>query len=158
SLPFNGDGSMRRAVTADTHGGRIKLTDKARKQIAERLGLDYKKNPKGLDDPRIRERFTQEIDGERVALSAWLHRPEAEMKDAYEKDALKRDEKLKSVIINPKVVNEEEDSIQVKSIVENRCVSCHTGTGVGAGAQYPLNDWDEISSYTKPEKKGKSLS
>jgi hypothetical protein len=156
SLPFNGDGSMRRVFMPP----KVKATEKSLKLVAARMGLDLQKNPKLLDDPKVREkvreRFFEEIDGERVALISWLHRPEAEMKEAYEKDALKRDEKLKSVHVNPKVVNDD-DCVQVKSIIENRCVGCHTGTGVGAGAQFPLNDWDEISVYTKPERKGKSL-
>lgn len=141
SLPFNGDGSMRRAFTT-----RAKPAAKKLKEIGKRMGLPP-------TDQKVRDQYFKEVDGERIALIAWVR--DGAPKEAYEKDAFKLTGKMKEVVINPEFV--ENDEVKIKSIIDTRCASCHGANVGGPASRYPLEDYEDITTYTSPESRGKSL-
>jgi hypothetical protein len=149
SLPFNGEGSMRRVFTEKS----VRATDKKLKAVAKRM------NRKDHTDPRVKELFYKELEGERVVLVAWLQ--QEDKKGIYEKDAFQLEGKLKTLDVTPEFVEEDDSKVRlakVKSIIEARCVRCHSESAGGAPGRFPLGEWEEIEVYTKTEQKGKSLS
>jgi hypothetical protein len=51
-----------------------------------------------------------------------------------------------------------DSSAKIKSILDARCARCHSENVGGAGAQYPLDKYEDIEPYTKAEgPTGKSL-
>ncbi len=158
SLPFNGQGSMRSAMTL---GKRVSGANKLLKEKAKALNLS-------LDDPaqakKVREAVQNELDGERLSLIAWVK--SGSDKKAYENDAYPRSPKLAALPITEKYLNEDpqfllEDKVKpvmIKSIIQDRCARCHSPEVGGPGAQFPLDNFDQITSYTSIEKStGKSL-
>src|SRR5262249_51450027 len=117
SLPFNGSGSMRRVVTEKS----VRLSDKKRKEVAKRMGLENPDDPDVFRSPAVTKQFYKEIEGERIALIVWLN--QKEMQETYEKDGLKLEGKLKDLVINPQAVEEDggERYAKIKSIIDTRC-------------------------------------
>ncbi len=147
SLPFNGQGSMRAAFTTKASG-----TQKDIRRRAKELKLKQ-------DDPKVEQLVARERDGERKALIVWVH--EGAKKGEYEADRFRLDGKLADLPITPRFVEEENGYryAKVKTILDTRCVRCHSETVGGPGAQYPLESYEDVAGYCQPEKStGKSLS
>lgn len=151
ALPFNGSGSMKKVF--------MKPMRKFPKKEMERLAAEMKLDAKELKNhPILEEAFYKNMDGERVALAAWV-RAGAE-REAYENDAFKLEGKLKDLKITPAFVEIDQKgkrSVLIKKIFEARCTGCHSSGAGGPGSQYPLDDYEDIVTYTSPEVKGKSL-
>jgi hypothetical protein len=60
------------------------------------------------------------------------------------------------VVVGPKGAQ----LVKIKTILENRCVTCHADKDDRGGAgQFPLTNYEELTSYTRAERStGKSLS
>jgi hypothetical protein len=156
SLPFNGQGQMRAAFMKSKAGG----ISKDMKKKAALLKLD-------LTDAKVQnkveEAVLKDINGERLALIGWLRA--GAPKEVYEQDQFKLEGKLAEVPLTPRFLEEVAQGkeivrfARVKSIIDSRCVRCHSEGVGGAGSQYSLTDYDDISHYTGIEKAtGKSLS
>jgi hypothetical protein len=148
SLPFNGQGSMRRAMT----GAKVAGYKRDVKNKAKALNLDLA-IPK---QARQAEAAVQEdLDGERLSLIAWVKAgPD---RKAYEDDAYVRGPKLAGHPIMPRFLNED-GSVKIKTIIHDRCARCHSTEVGGPGALFPLEEFDQIAVYTSIEKStGKSL-
>jgi mono/diheme cytochrome c family protein len=152
SLPFNGQGSMRAAFTRTRAGGidraiTLKAADRAQKE---------NRDP---NDPELTTaceiEVLKELDGERQALVAWIRA--GYPRSAYEEDAFP----IKSeVSVTPRFVdtNKTNHSIKIRSILESRCVRCHSASAGGAGSQYPLDSYETVATYCRqPAPSGKSL-
>ena len=149
SLPFNGQGSMRAAFLQQKVGG----WEAAVKRKGRELKLD-------LDNPPDRKKAEQavlaDLEGERLALIAWVKSEDEKRKATYEEDAFPLEGALKTHPITARFV--EEGAAKVKSILETRCARCHASGVNGPGAQYPLESYEEIAVYFKADpSSGKSL-
>jgi hypothetical protein len=158
SLPFNGQGSMRSALTLGKRvtGAKKLLKEKA---TAMKPSLDDRAQAK-----KVREAVQNDLDGERLSLIAWVKA--GADKKAYEDDAYPRGPKLAALPITEKYLNEDpqflpEDKVKpvkIKSIIADRCARCHSPEIGGPGAQFPLDNFEQITAYTSIEKStGKSL-
>jgi hypothetical protein len=146
SLPFNGQGSMRAAFTTKASGTKADIRKKAKELKAKQ------------DDPKVEQIVARERDGERLALIVWVH--EGAKKGEYEADRFRLTGKLADLPITPRFVEEENGQrfAKVKSILDTRCVRCHSESVGGPGAQYSLENYEDVQSYCEPEKSaGKSL-
>jgi hypothetical protein len=147
TLPFNGQGSMRAALTQRKSSG----FDTAVRRKAEKMGLDP---DKAADRKKVRQEVEKDLEGERLALIQWLcnTRP-AEKKKAYEADAYPLPPGSDKLQITEKFKKKNDQGawvVKVKSILDARCARCHKDGGDAAAEFYPLTDWDEIKPYTDP--------
>src|SRR5207245_11374699 len=98
-------------------------------------------------------------DGERQALLVWIRGGAG--KDVYEEDRLPLTGDLAKLPLTSRFVEggeNNERSAKIKSILDARCARCHSENVGGAGAQYPLDKYEDIEPYTKAEgPTGKSL-
>lgn len=153
NLPFNGQGSMRSAFTSRAGGW-----DKARRTKAKAMKLD-------LDKPEDLKKATDavalDLEGERRALLAWVRLTDVEkQKQTYEDDLFELTGDLAKIPITSRYVDEESGprSAKIKSIIDGRCKRCHSENVGGAGSHYPLDNYEEIALYLKPEPgNGKSV-
>jgi hypothetical protein len=129
--------------------------DSAVKRKAAELKLDPA--VKAAHD-QIEQAVQKDLDGERAALVAWIRA--GFNKDAYEDDAFPLKGQLKDAPITARFVDGEGDQrvAKVKSILETRCVRCHSESASGPGSQYPLETYEQVAVYSKPDAAtGKSL-
>jgi hypothetical protein len=168
SLPFNGQGSMRSAFSEDRMKGAFNALCKT---TAKKFKIkDYKKaTPEQV--AQVKRAVQTDLDGERMALIAWLRVPEEiKRQETYEDDRFelkgtltlgKETIDLERMPITECMVETEENKperyAKVKTILEDRCARCHNGTSGGAG-RFPLKDFDQVNAYITPEVTGKSLS
>jgi hypothetical protein len=152
SLPFNGQGSMRSAFT--TRSGGVK---KDQRNKAKALKLSWPlKDPR--DVKKVEDAVRRDRDGERLALVAWIRA--GTKKEQYEEDAFPLTGALTKQPITARFVQEKgnERFASIKSILDTRCARCHSESVGGAGAQFPLDSYEEIASYLHAEAgTGKSL-
>ena len=151
SLPFNGQGSMRAVFTG---GSKAAGWIGTYKKKAKAMNLDLA-DPK--QEKQAKAAAQADLDGERLALIAWVKG--GADRQAYEDDAFARGPKLAAQPINPKLINvDAEHTVKIKSIIEARCVNCHSEDTSGPASKYPLTSFEDISHYTDAEKNtGKSL-
>jgi hypothetical protein len=150
SLPFNGQGSMRAAFTSKAGG-----VPRAVKNKAKALKLDLKDD---RQRKKAEDAVWKDLDGERVALVEWVRA--GGKKAEYENDTFPLTGKLANLAITPRFVTEEDNqrSAKIKSIVDSRCARCHSENVGGAGSQYPLDSFEEVSHYLHTDGgTGKSL-
>jgi hypothetical protein len=149
SHPFNGQGSMRSAFTQRRAGGWQGLRKaKAKELKIDRAALE--------NDPKLAEKVDREVakwlDGERLALIAWIR--DGASKESYEEDRFELKGELAGLVINPKMVNQGpngQPAAMIKTIIDTRCVRCHSENVGGPGAQYPLDKYEDIANYLHPE-------
>jgi len=167
TAPFNGQGSMRSAFTRRAPGLAKKVRDKATALNDDRKDkLDLKKH----DDYKLaRGEVMKDLDGERISLILWgsydpdeTKREQAleKMKGVYENDEFVLPEKYKDLQITEKYVKDVagKRAVMIKSILEARCVRCHSENVGGPASNYPLESWEELSHYLHAEAPtGKSL-
>jgi cytochrome c553 len=94
------------------------------------------------------ERLRPERHGERDVLVHWAQSPPETRKTDYEKDHFAIQDAGK----RPKTITarfkSSEDSYRVKSIIEARCVRCHSPNGDDpAAANFPLQTYEQIDKY-----------
>ncbi len=163
--PFNGTGSMRSAFTSKRAGG-IKRAIKEKRSLLTALAEEkLKDKPEALakeisrieNDPEIEKLVYQDIDGERIALLAWIKN--GYKKEYYENSQLQGyplTNKLESLKISPSMVYITEDGSQrfanIEGIIESRCVRCHDASAGGSPANFPLTTYEEFTDYCAPEK------
>ena len=148
SLPFNGQGSMRRVMTGTKAAGFKR--DVKEKAKALDLNLDNREQAK-----KAEVAVQNDIDGERLSLIAWVKA--GPVKKAYEDDAYARGPNLEKHAVTARYLNED-NSVRIKSIIHDRCARCHSTEVGGPGALFPLEEFDQITVYTSVEKStGKSL-
>ncbi len=157
SLPFNGQGSMRSAFTKRKAGGWEKAVKNKAKEMNK--GRDVPLDPDNSADREVIEKEVQrDLDGERLAVIGWIH--DGTKKDPYEDDHFPLTGDLAKLPITAKFADEENGQrfAKVKSILDVRCVRCHSSSAGGAGSEYPLETYEDVSGYTKSEgPSGKSL-
>jgi hypothetical protein len=148
-LPFNGQGSMRPAFMKRKVGG---WPNKLKAKAEEMKG--QKGKPFNLKDPadlaEVSKELQRELDGERLALLAWIHGGLS--KEAYENDALPIKGELANVVINPKFVDA--NVVKIRSIMNTRCVRCHSDKSTGSAAEMPLDTYEQIAEYASKEVAG----
>lgn len=133
SLPFNGTGSMRKA-------------------LFEKSG-DWKDAIKQKPEATVRA----EREGERLALLAWIRA--GANRDNYEKDSFPLPESLSSQPITIDFLKVDEQGKELKprvlsisSLITSRCAGCH-GNG-GEIQKYSLENYDAINKYNKEPSSG----
>ena len=150
SLPFNGQGSMRAVLTGPKAGG---WTGAVKKRL-KALKLDPNV-PTPMQVKEAEKAVQTDLDGERLSLIAWVKAGAVEK--PYEDDAFVRGDNLKGHPVTAKYLDEDE-SVKIKSIIEDRCASCHSEGKTGSASNYPLNTYEDVTHYTSAEKStGKSL-
>jgi hypothetical protein len=157
NLPFNGQGSMRSAFTKrKASGWKTAVKNKAKEMSKDR---DQPLDPdKAADLVAIEKEVQRDLDGERLAVIGWVR--DGTKKDAYEDNHFPLTGNLAKLPITPKFVEEENGQrfAKVKSIIDARCVRCHSESAGGAGSEFPLDTFEEIVGYTTSEgPTGKSL-
>lgn len=165
SKPFNGSGSMRSAFTSKRAGGikraikekRIYLTELAEEKLKDKPEELAKEKARIANDPEVENLVYQDIDGERIALLAWI-------KDGFKKEYYENSQlqgyplvgKLESLQISLPMVHTTEDGSQrfanIEGIIESRCMRCHDVNAGGSAANFPLNTYEEFTDYCAPEK------
>ena len=163
--PFNGTGSMRSAFTSKRAGGIKRAIKEKRIYLTELAEEKLKDNPEGLakeksriaTDPEVEKLVYQDIDGERIALLAWI-------KNGYKKEYYENSQlqgyplvgNLESLKISPTMVHTTEDGAKrfanIEAIIESRCIRCHDANAGGSAANFPLNTYEEFTDYCSPEK------
>jgi hypothetical protein len=149
--PFNGSGSMRSAFFGHSTGWKGAIPRRARQ-----LKLDPKKK---TDLLKAEKELRGEREGEIRALLDWIH---AGMdRKYYEDDAYPLPATLKSHPLTAEFVEEAEGSkvVRIKSILDTRCMRCHTtGSTRGAAGQAPLENYEEVHAYGDVETAGTGMS
>ena len=161
SLPFNGQGSMRSVFTKQRASGWAKAAQCRAKElgiVGDAFDNIETNNPKMSKE--IDRDVARLIDGERLVLIAWLR--DGAPKDAYEEDKFALKGSMAKLMVAPGMMDEDapkdEPAVKIKTILENRCVSCHKENVGGSASQFPLEKWEDVALYTKTEQStGKSL-
>jgi hypothetical protein len=142
SKPFNGEGSMKPAFLTKSAGW-----SRAIKQLQKEKKIEAAQAEKELRAQR---------EGELLALLDWIRAGAS--KEDYEKDNHPLPGEL---FDHPITVDYLVDSKQekprrakVQSIINDRCVRCHSADKGGAPAQFPLDNYEDISVYCQPIKTG----
>ncbi len=163
--PFNGTGSMKSAFTSKRAGGIKRAIKEKRIYLTELAEEQLKDNPKELakeklriaNDPEVENLVYQDIDGERIALLAWIKN--GYKKEYYDNSQLQGyplEGKLASLKISSSMVHITEDGSKrfanIEGIIESRCMRCHDSNAGGSAANFPLNTYEEFVDYCVPEK------
>jgi hypothetical protein len=94
-----------------------------------------------------RKRVRAERESERNALALWANAPSEIREQAYRDDHFDPEPTNKPSTITPEFKCTG-DAIKVKSIIDTRCVRCHSKDGVDSKASpYPLETYGQISKY-----------
>lgn len=158
--PFNGTGSMKSAFTKRRAGGLSKAIRDKQTTLLEQAEEKLKDNPKELEIQKaklnnkqlIEKLVLEEINGERLALLAWV-------KDGYQK--VHYDESgttgfpltggLKNIPITSQFVHVSEDGknkyANIQGIIESRCVRCHDEGIGGSASSFPLSTYEMFMEY-----------
>jgi hypothetical protein len=166
SLPFNGQGSMRTAFSEDRMKGAFNALCKT--TADKQFGIKNFKKATPQQVAQVKRVVQAGLDGERMALIAWLRTPEETIRqESYEADSFKlvgmlplgkEMVDLEKMAISDCMLDDEkkpERYVKIKTILEDRCVRCHKD---GGGARrFPLGDFDQVNAYITPEVTGKSL-
>jgi hypothetical protein len=98
---------------------------------------------------KLNELIAQERDGERRALLDWLKTGKAS-REAYESDRYPLTGDLAKATISADFVADEQGTriAKIKTIIERRCVRCHSTNVGGAGSNYPFDEYEDIEPYT----------
>jgi hypothetical protein len=149
SKPFNGGGSMAKAFTTKSDDWKDALKDKA--------GLSQRGPravPKDILLTQAEEALREERETERLAVLDWI--ANGHSKAAYQKDAYCLPDGLKDrPITDAFLVKDKDDKVvephalKVKTLFEERCVSCHTGGGANGAASIDLSTYDGLEKYLK---------
>jgi hypothetical protein len=148
SKPFNGEGSMKAAFFAKSAGWT--------------RAVRARQKAKHLDAAAAEKELRAERDGERLALLSWI-RSGAPRAD-YEKDEHPLPPELKTQPITAEYLVEQQASepagqkqdalgrrrARVQSILNDRCVRCHSADKGGPPAQIPLDNYDDVLAYCQP--------
>lgn len=161
AAPFNGQGSMRSAFTKRAPGLSKKVKEKVNELKETRnLTLDLKKP---AEAKIVRDEVMKDLDGERISLILWsLYDPDQtkrdesfkKMQETYDNDEYVLPEEHKNLQISQEFIKDLDGgkrAVMVRSIMEKRCVRCHSENVGGAGANYPLDSWGYLSSYLREE-------
>ncbi|HEX4614135.1 MAG TPA: hypothetical protein VH092_38485 [Urbifossiella sp.] len=134
-------GKLESLIMGDPHGG-ICGVNMAPAFFAEDES-DYAKQAK---DPARKPKLDEERDGERKALVAWINSaPEAREK-AYKEDQYTLPKDLAKLVVTPAYTDKANPgTVQVKSVLTNRCVRCHQPGG--EKGDIPLTTYEELSTY-----------
>jgi hypothetical protein len=139
--PFNGSGTMRPAFTRRSAGWTKAIRAKA----------DEDHVPLALAEERVR----MERDGERLALIHWIRAGAPEQ--PYKDDAYPIPPELANHPVTAKFIETGPDGtkrVRVQSLIEQRCVRCHSADAGGAPAEFPLDQYQAMKLYTEPERGG----
>lgn len=119
-VPFNGSGSMAAA-----------FFDRS---------PDYRQAVR-LDKSKV----DAEREGERRILQLWINAAETERRTAYDTDRFAVPSDKVPTAITEKFLHDDRSSYKVKSILADRCVTCH-GDG-GEQANFPLESYAQLMKY-----------
>lgn len=143
--PFSGAGSMRSALTTRSAGWR---------KTIERRAKDKKS-----DLIKAEQEIRRERGGEAAVLVDWV-RQGADMK-SYEEDAFVLRPELAKIPITEKYVAEDDQGVKkatIKTILEDRCVRCHSASASSRANQYPLEEYEQVKEYCEVEMLGGGMS
>ena len=95
--------------------------------------------------PEVVETVKAHRKGEQVAFQLWINSPEAERKAAYEADKLVLPAGQMPKDLTPAF--KDGDAVKIKSIIDNRCVTCHSKGG--EKEDVPLATYDHLAKFLK---------
>jgi hypothetical protein len=149
------------------------------KRLLKKDSEAQKENPKfkPLTRAEASELVQRQREGERIAVLDWLQ--SGSPKAAYEDDSFlpsadlaaqlnlnkagddKPNEGQRDIAnelsITEKYIDKNDDGkkiIKIRSIINTRCARCHREGSGSAAAEIPLNSYEELTSFTKPENSG----
>ncbi len=163
--PFNGTGSMKSVFTIKRVGGikraikekQIHLTELAEEKFNNNQDKLAAEKLKIANLSLIEKMVLTDIDGERLALVAWI-------KDGFKKEnydnsitpGFPLEGKLENLSLSPTAYQIQEDDkkkyANIQAIIESRCVRCHDANAGGSAANFPLGTYSEFVEYCVPEK------
>lgn len=165
SKPFNGSGSMRSVFTSKRAGGikralkdkRVYLTELAEENLKDNPDELAKEKSRIINDPEVEKLVYQDIDGERIALLAWIR--DGFKKEYYESSQVQGFPlvgNLALLKISAPMVQTTEDGTKrfanIEGIIESRCIRCHDSNAGGSASNYPIGTYEEFVDYCIPEK------
>jgi hypothetical protein len=138
SNPFNGSGSMRPAFTSKSAGWKQAVRKKSVEEI---------------------QKIREVRDGERLALIDWIHRGAS--KEDYDQDGYPLPPELAGKPITEEYIAKDDNGkpfnpprVKIQSILNDRCVRCHSANKTGTPAQFPLDSYEDVALYLEPETGG----
>jgi hypothetical protein len=148
--PFNGSGSMRETFTTISGGWKAAIKRRAKEK---NIALD-----------QAETELRREREGEILAVVDWIRA--GAKRETYEGNNHPLSAHLFSHPISPKFVENDTGTVspggtprvKVASIFETRCVRCHSEAASGRGAQFPLDDWEQIRDYCEGESNSGGMS
>jgi hypothetical protein len=154
-LPFNGSGQMRTAFTKPSSAWKKAIKERAEqgrrgRQPADQAAL-----------AAAEEELRKEREGERLAVIAWLKSGASQ--NAYKEDKFCLPDDLADQPITPSylVVDDadkpvEPRAVKLTSILNDRCVRCHTTKDPddGKAGELPFNTWDRLKAYVEVKESG----
>ncbi len=114
--------------------------------------LDKPSRSEKRQPPTIDEIYA-EREGERLALISWT--TSGADREAYELDRFELKDGLQKHPITDGFVETDGQGkryAHIQSILEARCVRCHSQEAGGAAGQYPLDSFERVHAYTSPER------
>jgi hypothetical protein len=146
--PFNGSGQMTSAFTKRSEDLKKAISDRA-KTLAKKA----RANPK---DPAMQEAAEAEVrkerDTERRCLLAWIQAGANEKE--YNDDAFPLPAELANRSMTSNYLVSEDDKVvephaaKIKTLLQDRCVRCHSPEGEDAQAiQFPLDSYAHLKPY-----------
>jgi hypothetical protein len=139
--PFNGEGSMKPAFLTKSAGWARAL---------RQLQKDKK-----IDAAEAEKELRAERDGERLALLDWVR--SGATKSEYEKDDHPLPAAFNGQAISAEyLVKDANDEpvlphrVKVQSILNDRCVRCHSADKGGTPARFPLDSYEDVQAYCEP--------
>ncbi len=137
--PFNGSGQMSSAFT--TRGGLAAAANRLAKK-------------KKIDRPTAEAELRKKRDGERLALVDWVRN--GARNEAYEADNYPLTGALADHPLTDKYLVEDsgQRGAMIQSILRERCVRCHNPNYSGPSSMFPLETYEDVAEYCKPERGG----
>ncbi|MFL5241891.1 MAG: hypothetical protein ACJ8FY_07265 [Gemmataceae bacterium] len=154
--PFSATGEMSRAFTVKSKDWKKAIIEKAKELSDGNRRTSFIKDQ--LD--KAEEELRKERQGERQAILGWLRTGAS--KSDYEKDnfCLADEDDQNPITKEFLVVGDDGNpakprAVRIKSIVDARCVRCHSKEGDDAkAAEIPLDTYENIAKYAKVKEVG----
>lgn len=138
-LPWNGTGQMSAAFTTRSDGWKGAI-----KKQAKKMG---KKDPTEGELAEAEKALRAQRDTERLGLMAWLDSGANKREYDADKFILPKDLADRPLTEGFEIKDGETRGLKIKSVIENRCVRCHSEGGDPKAEKFPMANWKELKPF-----------